>query len=80
MSDAEKVKRGGRRTAEGGEGAEEEVMAEPAEVDLQLKKHRMMLPNPVRSIVLPSCLTISMPPMDRSAAAIFRCALIRPLV
>ena len=25
MSDAEKVKRGGRRTAEGGEGAEEDI-------------------------------------------------------
>ena len=54
-------------------------MAEPAEVDQQLKKHRMMLPNALRSIVLPSCLTISMSPMDRSAAAIFRCARIRPL-
>ena len=61
----------------------EEVMTEPAEVDQQLKKHRMMLPNDVRSSVLPSSLIISMPPIDlhdRSAAAIFRCALIPPLV
>ena len=60
-------------------GAEEEVMTEPAEVDQQLKKHRMMLPNDVRITVLPSSLTISMSPIDLhdcSAAAIFRCALI----